>query len=220
MAGAVEVEVIRVRPSMMRDCEKPSDVMLLLIMTGAVEEEVIREVTELAVLPSMMRDCEKPSGVMLLLITTGAVDVAAIREVTELTALPPMMIDCEKRFDVMLLIMTVAVGVEAMGFLRAVIELAALPSSLLMRDRGLSVVTSAVDVGALRAVTKLTAVPSSLLMRDRGGQFGVTPSLPRMMASCHSEISETSNLKCCWAGFLQQAPSTLLQLLAQHLHNE
>ena len=89
----------------------------------------------------------------------------------------------------------------------------------------MSVVTGAVDVGALamgclRAVTELAAVPSSLLMRDRGGQFGVTPSLPWMMASCHSEISETSNLKCCWAGFLQQAPSALLQLLAQHLHNE
>jgi len=197
---------------------------MLLVMAGAVEVEVIREVTKLAVLPSMMRDCEKPSGAKLL-IMTGAVDVAAIWEVTELATLPSMMIDCEEPFGVMLLIMTVAVDAEAMGCLRAVIELAALPSGLLMRDRGVSVVTSAVDVGALamgclRAVTELAAVPSSLLMRDRGGQFGVTPSLPRMMASCHSEISETSNLKCCWAGFLQQAPSTLLQLLAQHLHNE
>ena len=52
MAGAVEVEVIReelaVLPSMMRD----SGVMLLLIMTGAVDVAAIREVTELAALPS------------------------------------------------------------------------------------------------------------------------------------------------------------------------
>ena len=56
MAGAVEVEVIReelaVLPSMMRDCEKPSGVMLLLIMTGALDVAAIREVTELAALHS------------------------------------------------------------------------------------------------------------------------------------------------------------------------
>jgi len=61
---------------MMRDCEKPSGVMLLL-MTGAVDVAAIREVTELAALPSMMIDCEKKFGVMLLIMTV-AVDVEAM----------------------------------------------------------------------------------------------------------------------------------------------
>src|ERR1700722_13774482 len=76
--------------------------------------------------------------------------------------------------------------------------------------------------GSLRAVV-LTALLSSLSTRLCGGRFGVTPSIPRVTASHHSETSGTNILKCRWAEFLQQIPPTLLLWhppRPSHLHKE